>query len=304
MPPPDDATPPSRLAVGSAFAAVWFIWGSTYLAIAWVLESLPPFLSAGGRFLVAGGILLASCAARGQAMPVKSEWRRAALIGCLLLLGGNGGVVWSQQHLPSGLVALIVASVPAWMVLFEWLRPGGLRPDAVTLGGLTLGFIGVALLVAPAAGETPRLGAAAFAGLVVLGGSASWAFGSILARRGGLPARPLVSTAAQMIGGGACLVIAGLAAGELPALLASELSLKSGLALAYLVIFGSLIAFSCYAWLLRVSTAAKVSTYAYVNPVVAVALGTLAGEALHPRTFLAGALIIAGVMAITTRRTR
>ena len=299
---PPDAPAPSRFSVAAAFAGVWFIWGSTYLAIAWVLETLPPFLSAGIRFLFAGGLLLGWCALRGHAMPTRNQWGVAVLTGGLLFLGGNGGVVWAEQHLASGLVALIVASVPAWMVLFEWLQPGGTRPTRLTVAGLILGFAGVAILVAPRADDAPRSGFAAFAGLIVVGGSACWALGSILSRRGGLPPSPLVGSASQMIGGGACLAIVGSSAGEWPALAAADVSARSTMAFAYLIVAGSLIAFSCYAWLLRVSTAAKVSTYAYVNPVVAVALGTLAGEALHPRIFLAGALIIAGVVAITTRK--
>ena len=299
-----ETPPPSRLAVAAAFAGIWFIWGSTYLAIAWVLQSLPPFLMAGARFLFAGGLLMGWCALRRQAMPTKAQWLWSILTGGLLLLGGNGGVVWAEQHLPSGLCALIVASVPAWMVLFEWLQPGGRRPTRLTALGLALGFVGVAILVAPRAGDAPRHGLAALAGLVVALGSACWALGSILSRRGGLPPRALVATAAQMLGGGACLAIVGFGAGELSRIDLAGVSLRSWLALAYLVVFGSLVAFSCYAWLLRVSTPAKVSTYAYVNPAVAVALGTLAGEPLHPRIFVAGTLIVAGVIAITSRKGR
>lgn len=302
MTPEPEAAPPSRAAVAAAFAGVWFIWGSTYLAIAWVLETLPAFLTAGLRFLVAGGLVLGWAAFKGLPMPTRAEWGRATLVGGLLFLGGNGGVVWAEQHLPSGLVALIVASVPAWMVLFEWLQPGGTRPTRLTVAGLVLGFVGVALLVAPRTDVDRVTGTAAFAGIVVVFTSACWALGSIVARRGGLPRSSVVATGAQMLGGGACLVVAGLVAGETPELLGASVSARSALALGYLVVFGSIIAFSCYSWLLRVSTPAKVSTYAFVNPVVAVALGTLAGEALHPRVFLAGALIVAGVVAITTRR--
>ena len=294
----DSPATPRPLAVAAAFAAVWVIWGSTYLAIAWVLEALPPFLMAGARFVVAGLVLIAWRRLRGEPLPVASEWRSAAITGCLMLGGGNGGVCWAEQSLPSGMVALIVASVPAWMVLFEWARRGGTTPTKATLVGLVLGFAGVALLVAPREGGHPLVG------LVVVVGSACWALGSILARRGGLPRSPLMATGAQMLCGGAGLLAAGLVGGETSRVVVGAVTPKAALALAYLVVFGSLVAFSCYAWLLRVSTPSKVATYAYVNPVVAVMLGTLAGEPLHPRILAAGALIIAGVAAITITRRR
>lgn len=293
-----DSPAPRKAAVAAAFAAVWLIWGSTYLAIAWVLEALPPFLMAGARFVVAGLVLLAWRRLRGEPLPVASEWRAAAITGCLMLVGGNGGVCWAEQWLPSGLVALIVASVPAWMVLFDWARRDGTKPSRATLAGLVLGFAGVALLVAPREGGHPLVG------LVVVVGSACWALGSILARRGGLPRSPLMATGAQMLAGGAGLLLAGLLGGETSRVALDAVTPRAALSLGYLVVFGSLIAFSCYAWLLRVSTPSKVSTYAYVNPVVAVMLGTFAGEALHPRMLAAGALIVAGVAAITITRPR
>ncbi len=293
--------PPSRLAVGAAFAAVWFIWGSTYLAIAWAVEALPPFLMAGARFVIAGGILLAWRSWRGDSLPGRREWLAATVTGGLLLLGGNGAVVWSEQVLPSGLVALIVASVPAWMVLFDWAQPGGHAPTRLTIAGVVLGFAGVLLLVGRTGG-TPRSTAEGLAALAVLGGSGCWALGSVIARRGGLPASPLMATAAQMLAGGALLLAVGLAAGETSRLMDARLTAKPVLAIVYLITFGSLIAFSCYAWLLRVSTPAKVATYAYVNPAVAVALGTLAGEPLHGGMLVAAALIVAGVVAITAGR--
>ncbi|MGD2070505.1 MAG: EamA family transporter [Gemmatimonadota bacterium] len=284
--------------VASAFAAVYVIWGSTYLAIRFAIETLPPFAMAGVRFLVAGGVLyLWTRRVRGAAPPGRAEWRSAVVVGGLLLLGGNGAVVWAEQFVPSGLTALLIATVPLFMVLIDWVS-GGERPTALVIVGVLWGLAGVGLLVSGEGfgGGSP---AALVGGLAVLGGSLAWATGSIYSRRAPLPPSPRLGTAMQMVAGGALLLGTGVARGELAGFDAGAVTLRSALALAYLVVFGSLVAFSCYIWLLRVVSPARVSTYAYVNPVVALFLGwALAGEPLGPGILLAAAVILSAVMLI------
>lgn len=290
---------PSRGKVAAAFAIVYVIWGSTYLAILYAIETLPPLLMAATRFLLAGGILFAWARSRGVPMPTRRQWLACAIAGLLMLMLGNGAVVWAETRIPSGVAALIVAIVPCWMVLLEWLR-GGERPTGRVVAGLGLGLLGLVLLVGPGGfmggDRIDRLGA----GILVLGGFA-WAAGSIFARGHDFPA-PRMSTAAQMLAGGTGLVVLGTVFGEWGQLDLAGASMRSVLGLLYLVVFGSIIAYSAYVWLLRVSTPAKVSTYAYVNPVVAVFLGWLfAGEALTLRMGVAAAVIVAGVALITLK---
>jgi drug/metabolite transporter (DMT)-like permease len=285
--------------VVAAFAAVYVIWGSTYLAIRFAIETIPPFLMAGARFLIAGGVLYGWLRARGVERPTRVNWVAATVVGGLLLLGGNGAVVWAEQRVPSGIASLLAATVPLWMVLLDWIGPKGTRPGAWVSAGIALGLAGIVLLVGPGtfAGGAPidHVGAAA----LVLG-SLAWAAGSLYARRGRLPASPLLGTAMQMLAGGALLVVTALFTGELGAVSTATISLKSAGALLYLVIFGSLIGFTCYIWLLRVSTPARVSTYASVTPVVAVVLGwAFAGEPLTMRTLIAAAVIVGAVALIT-----
>jgi drug/metabolite transporter (DMT)-like permease len=290
---------PPRWRVVTAFAAVYLIWGSTYLAIRIAIETMPPFLMAGVRFLIAGALLYAWIRWRGTPRPARSHWLAATLVGGLLLLGGNGGVVWAEQRVPSGLTALLIATVPLWMVLLNWLRPGGVKPSNGVISGLTLGFIGITLLVGPGelagGNHVDSLGAA-----VLIFASLLWAAGSLYSRRAQLPTSPLLATAMEMLAGGALLLTAGLLAGEWTRFAPSALSLRSWLALSYLIVFGALIGFTAYIWLLRVSTPARASTYAYVNPVVAILLGwAFAGEPLTARTLLAAAIIVAAVVVIT-----
>ncbi|MFP4623381.1 MAG: drug/metabolite exporter YedA [Gemmatimonadota bacterium] len=291
---------PSRTQVGLALGAVYVIWGSTYLAIRFAVETLPPFLMAGTRFVVAGALLYAWRRAVGFPRPTARQWRAAAVVGALMLLGGNGGVVWAEQWLESGTAALIVATVPFWMVLLDWLRPGGSAPRASVWMGLLVGFAGVAILL----GE-PRLGPREVtAGLVILMSTVAWAVGSLYSRTAALPA-PLLATAMQMLAGGAFLLLAGLLAGEPGTMDPATFSSRSVLALLYLIVFGSLISYSAYVWLLRVTAPALASTYAYVNPVVAVILGwLLAGERMSPRIVLACLIIVGSVALITNTRIR
>jgi len=295
---------PSRMGVVAAFASIYIIWGSTYLAIRYALESLPPLLMAGARHTLAGALLYAVLRATGTACPQRIHWRSAAIIGALLLLIGNGGVCWAEQTVPSGLAALLVTTVPIWMVLLNWFRREGVRPGIMEIGGVVLGLLGVIILIGSEnlAGGAPmnRMGA-----IVLIAASLSWAIGSIYSRHAPLPKSPLMVTAMQMLCGGVLLLLSGAVSGEGARLELENMSLRSLLALGYLTVFGSLVAFSAYVWLLRVSTPAKVSTYAFVNPVVAVALGfVFAGEPLTPRTMVAAAVIVTAVVLITRQRRR
>ncbi|HEU4881128.1 MAG TPA: drug/metabolite exporter YedA [Longimicrobium sp.] len=292
------ARPPAAL-LFAAFAAVYLAWGSTYAAIRIAIDTMPPLLMAGARFLLAGTLLYAIMRLRGEPAPERRHWRNTALIGMLLLMFGNGGVTMAERTVPSAIVALMVAMVPMWMVLLEWLRPGGTRPTGRTLLGLLIGFAGIVLLVGPgslAGGErVDPLGA----GIVTVGALA-WAFGSIWSRSAALPKNPLVATGMEMAWGGVWLLLAGSLRGELGVLDPSAFTTRSVLAFAYLVVVGSLIGFSAYIWLLGVSTPARVSTYAYVNPLVAVLLGwALLNEPLSARVLAAAAVIVAAVAVIT-----
>jgi drug/metabolite transporter (DMT)-like permease len=295
---------PSRLRVAAAFAAVYVLWGSTYLAIRFTLESLPPFAMAASRFLIAGTLLFAWARWRGAAAPKAIHWRSATIVGVLMLLGGNGGVVWAEQRVPSGLAALLVATVPLWMVMLDGAGRGWRRPPTQVLLGVAAGLAGVALLVGPgrfAGGHAvDPLGAA-----VLIFASLCWTAGSLYSRRAVLPASPLVATAMEMIGGGAGLAVAGLLSGDWQRLDLAAATPRSLMAVAYLIVFGSLVGFTAYVWLLRVSTPPLVATYAYVNPVVAVLLGwALADEPVNARTLIAAAIIVGAVMLITTHRAK
>lgn len=300
MTSPPTSVPPSRFALVVAFLCIYVIWGSTYLAIRFAIETLPPFLMAGVRFLSAGALVYVwSRFVGGTARPTAAQWRSTGIVGVLMLLGGNGLVVWSEQRIPSGVAALLVGTVPCFMVLLDWLRPGGRPPSGRVVFGLTLGLVGLFWLVGPdsvmGGGRVDWVGATA-----VVFASLSWAMGSIYSRHGQLPGSPFLSTAMQMLAGGTALLVVAVVLGEPARLELAQVSLRSALSFLYLLVFGSLVAFSTYVWLLRVSTPARVSTYAYVNPLVAVLLGwALAGEALTPRMLIAAAVIVSAVALIT-----
>ena len=288
----------------AAFAALYLIWGSTYLAIRFAIETIPPFVMAGTRFVLSGIILCGIAYVRVKWRPSAREWRAAALIGGLLLMGGNGAVVWAEQRVPSGVAALLVATVPLWMVLLDWLRPGGKRPPLGVGVGLLLGLVGLGLLVGlddlRGNGGVDLVGAA-----VLTIGSMSWAVGSIASKRVPLPRDPLAATGLEMLCGGALLLTLGAVTGEMRGFHPAAVTAHSLTALLYLTTFGSLIGFTAYIWLLRVVTPAKVSTYAYVNPVVAVLLGwAIAGEPLTTRMLGAAAVIVAAVATITIAGSR
>lgn len=294
---------PSRAMILTAFAVVYVVWGSTYLAIRYAVETLPPFLMAGARFVLAGGILALWAVWRDGERATAANWRAATIAGAFLLLGGNGAVVWAEQRVPSGLAALLVATMPFWMVLADWLRPGGKAPRAGVAVGIAIGLAGMVILVGPGSlggDAVDPVGAA-----VLTFGAASWAVGSLYARQAPLPRNAVFGTGLEMLAGGALLLILGAAAGELGRVDLSRASTASLAGFFYLVVFGSLIGFTAFAWLLRVASPAAVSTYAFVNPVVAVLLGwAIAHEQVSSRTVVAAAVIVGSVALITWATTR
>lgn len=292
-------TRPATALVIAAFAAVYVIWGSTYLGIRLAIDSIPPLLMAGARFVLAGTILYVVMRLRGAVKPTMRQWQSAALIGGLLLLGGNGGVSWAQQFVPSGITALIVAAVPLWIILVDWLRPRGTKPKLVVWIGLAVGFAGVALIVAGKNQVGHRLVNPAGAAALVFA-TLTWAIGSVYSRHAPKPESALLAVAMQMIAGGALQLCGGLALGEIGRLDLGHITPTSAWAFVYLTLVGSLVGFTAYVWLLQVSTPAKVSTYAYVNPLIAVFLGHLVlNEEVPKSVALAGALILAAVVLIT-----
>ncbi len=291
-----------RSLVLAAFAAIYLIWGSTYLGIRYAVETIPPFLLGGARFLLAGGILYAWLRFKGAPNPAAFHWRNAAIVGGLLLGVGNGGVNWAEQKLASSLTALLIAITPLWFVLLDWLRPGGTRPAIQTLLGIGVGFAGVAMLVG--GGNGVRQGAldlSAVAALMIA--SISWASGSLYARYTPKPDSSLMAGAMQMLTGGAALFAVGLLSGEGAKCDWSGISSRSVWSFVYLTVVGSLVGFTAFSWLLKVSTPARISTYAYVNPVIAVFLGWfIGGEKLAARILWAAGVIVLGVVIITMRK--
>lgn len=298
------APSPSRSRVIAAFAAVYIVWGSTYLAIRYAVETMPPFLMAGARFIASGVLLYAWARRRGAPKPTGREWRDAVITGVLMLCLGNGAVGWAEQRVPSGLAALLVAVVPLWMVLIDWARPKGERPRALVIAGVVVGLAGLYVLIGPS-GLTDGGAADLVGALVLVAASLAWACGSIFNRYGARPESAALSTGLQMLGGSVALVAIGLAQGEGAQLHLSQVSMQSWIGWIYLVTFGSLIGFTAYIYLLKTVSPAKASTYAYVNPLVAVFLGwAIAGESVTTRTIAAAAIILTGVAMITVSQGR
>jgi len=299
----------------AAFAVVYLVWGSTYLGIRWAVETLPPFLLTGTRFLAAGALLYVWARIRGAPAPERRTWLPALGIGTLLVTGGNGLVVWAEQRVPSGLAALIVAGMPLWVAVFERVSPGGKPLSAARVGGLLVGFAGLALLLTGRSGETGACpgalsacadGRAPASPLYLLAlpvASISWALGSVISRRVRLPADKVLASATSMLAGGGVALALGLAGGELKGFDPARVSAASLAAWAYLVVFGSMLAFTCFTWLVSVVEPTRVATYAYVNPVVALLLGaSLAHEPLGVRTLLATPVILVGLALVLRSR--
>lgn len=277
----------------AALATVYVVWGSTYLAIMLAIRTLPPFLMSSARFLLAGALVLPL--ARGAGRPDLRQWLAAAVAGAAMFVVGNGGITWAETRVDSGAAALLVATVPLWIALLDGVVHGR-RLSRRALAGLAVGFAGVAILVGPGAGGVELVG-----GAVCVISAAAWAAGSLYSRNAPLPPSPFVAAGMQMIAGGALLAILGLALGEAGDVHPERISLESALGVAFLVVFGSIVAFTAYVWLLEHVRTDIVSTYAYVNPIVAVLLGAaFLGEPLGPRTLAAGVAIVASVVLIVS----
>jgi drug/metabolite transporter (DMT)-like permease len=290
-----------RPRVWAALVTVYVLWGSTYLGILFAIRTFPPFLMLAARFGIAGAALFAWSIRRGDRAgdrPGWRQWRAAAVVGGALLLAGNGSVAWSEQRLTSGVASLVVATVPLWIAIFDRVATGARLTRTAALG-LAIGLVGASVLADPfGAGHVDPLGA-----LVLLLGSMSWAAGSLYARRAALPSRPLVGASMEMLVAGAGFALVGVAAGEPSA--THHVSGESLAALAYLIVLGSLVGFTAYVWLLRKAPTSLVSTYAYVNPVVAVSLGwAVVNEPIGPRVLVAGAMILVAVALIVGARPR
>ena len=289
-----------QLRIILAFAATWLIWGSTYLAAAFAVQDMPPLMVAGTRNLLAGLVLYGVTRGMGGPRPTRRQWLEAAVVGVLLLGVGNGAVTWATGREPSGVVALVVSLVPLWLMVFGWIGRRGVRPSAIEVGGIALGLVGISLLVST---NPETVGSVSVLGLAVLVLSTiAWAVGSLYSRQLTPPAVPLMATGMEMLLGGVALFVASGAQGDFGSFSMSDMTTRGWLSLAYLVVFGSIIGFSAYKWLLGRVRPALVGTYAFVNPVVAVLLGwAFAGEAITPRLAAAVLLIVGAVAMISLR---
>src|SRR5881296_3563902 len=293
---------PTKFWIIVAFAALYVIWGSTYLGIRFAIETVPPFLMAGTRFLIAGVIMYAIAWSQGIGKSTWANWRTSLIIGACLILGGNGGVTISEQYIDSGLAALIVAIVPIYIVILGWAMGMTPKPAPIMWMGLAGGFVGVGILFGPglhlhsSGGRNPAIGIS-----ILLVTSFIWSAGSLYSRAAKHAASPFLTAAQQMICGGIFLLLAGVVTGELPRFHPGSVSMLSLGSFVYLVIIGAVVGYTAYIWLLRHCEPAKVATYAYVNPIVAVLLGAVfAGETLTMRTLIAAALIIGSVALVIT----
>jgi len=295
MSPSPISPAPSRGLVFGAFAAIYLIWGSTYLVVRYAIETIPPFLMFGSRTLAAGAILYAWCRRRGVPSPSRAQWRDATIAGGLLLFAGSSWIAWAEHEIPSSVAALIVAALPLWMVLFDWKQN---PPTRAALLGLVLGFAGVAMLILRGRGyDGEALSAPHIA--VCVTATLCWAAGSVFSRQAKKPKHPFMAVAIQMMAGGIIILVAGVLLGDCDKLDPGAISTRSLLAWCYLLVFGSLVAFTSYVWLLDMSTPSRVSTYAFVNPLIAVLLGcTIGGEPFSLRLLLASALIVSAVAVI------
>ena len=290
----------------AAFAAVYIVWGSTYLSIKYAIETIPPFLMAGLRFASAGAILyLIARLSPDFERPKLVHWRTSAVVGILLLVIGNGGVVYAERFIPSSLTALLVATEPFWIVLLSWLWLKGSRPTRKAALGLILGFVGVAVLITGqgAAPAAESLGPGQlWTTLAVMAAALSWAAGSIYGLRSPVPSSALLAAGMQMLAGGVALLVVSVFAGEWSTFSFNQVSANSWYGLGYLIVFGSLIGFTAYSWLLKNAEPTMVATYAYVNPVIAVILGWLiAGESMTMQMLMGAAVVVGSVVLITSK---
>jgi len=287
----------------AAFAAIYIFWGSTYLAIKYAIETLPPFLMAGSRFIVAGSILYVwARLSKDYEKPSFKHWRTSFIVGTLLLLGGNGGVVLAQHYISSSLAALLVATEPFWIVLLSWLWLKGSRPNWKVALGLLIGFFGVYLLIGGQSSSAESGTGQIFGAFFVIVAAFSWATGSMYGLRATTPKSSVLTSGMQMLSGGLVLTLVGTLKGEWTNFNVADISTNSWFALAYLIIFGSLIGFTAYSWLLKNAQPAMVATYAYVNPVIAVFLGWLiAGESFTTQMLIGAGVVIGSVALITSQ---
>lgn len=285
-----------RWKIALAFFAVYVCWGMTYLAMRVAVVDIPPHLLSGSRFVLAGVLLYVWARLRGHAAPTLQHWRSAAIIGGFLLLGGNASVAWAEKTVPSGLAAVLIAVAPIWMVGLEWAR-GGPRPTRLVVAGLLLGLAGVALLVSGRASAEARVDPLGATILVLA--SASWAWGSVISKTAALPESPFVATSIEMSAGGVLLLLTAALAGQFRGFEVTQISAAAAASWVYLVVFGSLVGFTAYIWLLGVTSIAKAGTYAYVNPIVAVLLGwAILDEVVTGRMMLAAGVILVGVALV------
>lgn len=286
-----------------ALLALYLVWGSTYFGIKVAIETIPPFFHAALRFLISGLILVIWQKAAGHPLPTRRQWISTAIIGTLLLLGGNGLVSWAEQFIPSGVAALIIGSVPLFLVIAEAIRPRGVKPNWFTILGLLIGFIGIFILVGPAeiSGSNERLDP--FGVIALLSACVLWAAGSVYSKSADLPKSTLMTTGAEMLMGSLGLLIVSLLTGELKGWEVAGVSARSMYGLVYLILIGSLVGFGSYVWLLQNAPISLVATYAYVNPIVAILLGnSLGDEPLEPRIWIATAIIIGSVIFINSSK--
>jgi drug/metabolite transporter (DMT)-like permease len=292
-----------KVLVFIAFALIYLVWGSTYLAMRFAIEAIPPFLMISLRFLIAGSILYSWARFQGAPKPTRKHWRNAAMIGILLPAFGTGGVAWAEQFVPTGISALLFSTMPMWMILIDTLRPGGTRPNLRVILGLITGFSGVTLLIGPGLLREEGKNVDLVGAIVLMAAAISWAGGSIFSRNATLPPIPFQAAGMEMLVGGTLMGIVGLLLGEGSHIYFTTLSLRSILSLLYLIVFGSLLTYVAYLWLLKNTSVAAVSTYAYINPMVAIFLGWwLANEIIGLRIIVAAAIIIGSVAMIIGQR--
>jgi drug/metabolite transporter (DMT)-like permease len=292
-----------KLKIWIALLTVYLFWGGTYLFIHFAVETIPPFFMAGSRFLIAGAVLYIWRRLAGDPVPTRGQWLRAAAVGLLLLLGGNGLLSLAEQHVASGISSLIIGSVPLWMTTIEALRPGGVRPKLLGVIGLVIGFGGIVLLVAPSLLGGQSVNAPLLGVITLLCAAFFWSLGSIYSHIARLPDSTLLSTGMQMLAGGVGLFLAGTFTGEWRQLALADISARSWFSMLYLVLFGSMAGYTAYAWVLRAAPVSLVSTYAYVNPLVAILLGSLfAQETLTMHVLVSAAIIIGSIVLINLSR--